>query len=122
MTLATKPVRCHTAPTCRHRTGHARLRQRSSLELPPVVAGLWRIAEWNLDVPARVRWTEQALDLGITSFDRADIYGDYRAETLFGEALKAAPVSPAEAEYTAELRKITSEGNFRPFTEPTTEA
>ena len=61
------------------------------LELSPVVAGLWRIADWNLDVPARVRWIEQALELGISTFDHADIYGDYRAEALFGEALKAAP-------------------------------
>lgn len=61
------------------------------LQLSPIVAGLWRLTEWNLDVPARVRWIEQALELGISSFDHADIYGDYRAETLFGEALKAAP-------------------------------
>lgn len=57
----------------------------------PIVAGLWRIASWNLSVPERVSWIEQALELGITSFDHADIYGDYRAETLFGEALQAAP-------------------------------
>ena len=63
----------------------------SRLELSPVVAGLWRLAEWRLDVPARVRWIEQALELGITSFDHADIYGDYRAEALFGEALQRAP-------------------------------
>lgn len=63
----------------------------ASFELSPIVAGLWRLTEWNLDVPARVRWIEQALQLGISSFDHADIYGDYRAEALFGEALKAVP-------------------------------
>jgi len=60
-------------------------------ELSPIVAGLWRITEWQLDVQQRVRWIEQALELGITTFDHADIYGDYRAEILFGEALKASP-------------------------------
>lgn len=60
-------------------------------ELSPIVAGLWRITEWKLDVQQRVRWIEQALELGFTSFDHADIYGDYRAESLFGEALKASP-------------------------------
>ena len=64
--------------------------QRPAL-LSPVVAGLWRMAEWNLDVPARVRWIEQALELGIDSFDHADIYGGGAVETLFGEALAAAP-------------------------------
>jgi len=62
-----------------------------AIELSPIVAGLWRIADWKLDVQARVRWIEQALELGITSFDHADIYGDYRAEALFGEALERAP-------------------------------
>lgn len=62
-----------------------------ALELSPIVAGLWRITSWNLSVADRVSWIEQALELGITTFDHADIYGDYRAEAVFGEALKAAP-------------------------------
>jgi predicted oxidoreductase len=62
-----------------------------SFELSPIVAGLWRIVDWNLSVAERVRWIEQALELGITSFDHADIYGSYHAESLFGEALKASP-------------------------------
>ncbi|GLQ46436.1 oxidoreductase [Dyella lipolytica] len=62
-----------------------------AFELSPIVAGLWRIVDWNLSVQERVRWIEHALELGISSFDHADIYGDYRAEGLFGEALKAAP-------------------------------
>jgi predicted oxidoreductase len=63
----------------------------SEPELSPIVAGMWRIVGWNLSAQARVRWIEQALELGITSFDHADIYGDYGAETLFGDALRAAP-------------------------------
>lgn len=62
-----------------------------NLQLSPIVAGLWRLTTWGLDVPARVRWIEQALELGITSFDHADIYGDYEEEAVFGAALKAAP-------------------------------
>lgn len=59
--------------------------------LSPVVAGLWQMHTWGHDVAARVRWIEQVLELGITSFDHADIYGGYRVEALFGEALAAAP-------------------------------
>lgn len=61
------------------------------LRLSPVVAGMWRLGEWGLDAAATVHWVEQALALGITSFDHADIYGGYRVEALFGEALAAAP-------------------------------
>ena len=59
--------------------------------LSPITAGLWRLHEWQLDTPALVRWVEQALDLGISSFDHADIYGGYTVEALFGQALAAAP-------------------------------
>ena len=59
--------------------------------LSPVVAGLWRLAEWRLGTQGLVRWVEQALDLGVTSFDHADIYGGYGVEAAFGEALAAAP-------------------------------
>ena len=38
-----------------------------------------------------VRWIEDALALGITSFDHADIYDGYCVEALFGDALAAAP-------------------------------
>ena len=61
------------------------------LHLSPIVAGLWRLHEWGLDTAATVRWIEDALALGITSFDHADIYGGYRVEALFGAALAAAP-------------------------------
>jgi predicted oxidoreductase len=59
--------------------------------LSPIVAGVWRMADWNFDVAGRVRWIEQCLDLGITSFDHADIYGGYTVQSLFGAALAAAP-------------------------------
>ncbi|HET6553383.1 MAG TPA: aldo/keto reductase [Dyella sp.] len=64
---------------------------RNDLALSPIVAGLWRITSWKLSIAERVRWIEQALELGITTFDLADIYGDYEAEGHFGEALKVAP-------------------------------
>jgi predicted oxidoreductase len=61
------------------------------MQLSAIVAGMWRLNEWKLDTPGLVRWIEQVLDLGITSFDHADIYGGYSVEAAFGEALAAAP-------------------------------
>lgn len=61
------------------------------VNLSPIVAGMWRLREWKLDTPALVRWIEQAIDLGITSFDHADIYGGYSVEAMFGNALGAVP-------------------------------
>ena len=56
-----------------------------------MVAGLWQMHTWGQDRAARVRWIQQVLDLGITAFDHADIYGGYTVESLFGEALAAEP-------------------------------
>ena len=61
------------------------------LHLSPIVAGLWRLAEWGLDSAGLQAWIEQALDLGITSFDHADIYGGYAVEAQFGQAMARAP-------------------------------
>ena len=59
--------------------------------LSRIVLGLWRLADWNMTPQQRVALLEQALELGISSVDQADIYGDYQSESLFGEALALAP-------------------------------
>lgn len=56
-----------------------------------IVAGMWRMGEWGMTVEQRVALIEQCLDLGVTTFDHADIYGSYSVEGLFGEALRARP-------------------------------
>jgi predicted oxidoreductase len=60
-------------------------------EVSRVVAGMWRMGEWGMSVEQRVRFVEQCLDLGVFTFDHANIYGAGAVETLFGEALAAAP-------------------------------
>ena len=57
----------------------------------PIVAGVWRMGEWGWNAPQRLRWIEQCMALGVTTFDHADIYGGYAVEALFGEALALAP-------------------------------
>src|SRR3982751_5232008 len=59
--------------------------------LSAVVAGAWRMASWEMDVQARRRWMESCVEIGVTSFALAAIYGDSQVETLVGEALAAAP-------------------------------
>lgn len=59
--------------------------------LSPIVAGAWRLAEWQWTPQQRLAWIEGNLDIGVTSFDHADIYGGYSVEALFGEALALRP-------------------------------
>jgi predicted oxidoreductase len=63
----------------------------NGLELSRIVAGMWRMGEWNMTVEQRVTLIEQCVAMGVTSFDHADIYGNYGVEGLFGEALRAQP-------------------------------
>ena len=59
-------------------------------ELSRLVWGAWRALKVpGLDTPAPLaRFIAEAVEMGVTSFDHADIYGGYRMEALFGEALK----------------------------------
>lgn len=59
--------------------------------LSAVVAGVWRMDRWGWTPAERLRWVEACADLGVTTFDHADIYGGYTVEALFGEALALAP-------------------------------
>ena len=63
----------------------------NKLNLSPIVAGMWRMTEWNLTPEQRLAFIEQCIELGVTSFDHADIYGGYGVEGLFGEALALKP-------------------------------
>ncbi len=51
--------------------------------------GLWRLADWNKSETEVCELIAGCLDLGITTFDHADIYGDYTCESMFGKALAA---------------------------------
>jgi predicted oxidoreductase len=54
--------------------------------------GVWRLSEaQDCSVSANLARIEACLAQGITTFDHADIYGDYSCEALFGEAIKAQP-------------------------------
>jgi predicted oxidoreductase len=59
--------------------------------LSRIVAGMMRLHEWGMDAAALLDFIHGCLDLGITTFDHADIYGSYTCEALFGEALMAEP-------------------------------
>ncbi|WP_108652482.1 aldo/keto reductase [Dongshaea marina] len=50
------------------------------------------MADWGMSPQQRLAFIKQHLELGVTTVDHADIYGDYRCETLFGEALRLEPV------------------------------
>ena len=61
-------------------------------QLSQMAYGVWCLSEaTDTRVNANLARIDACLAQGITTFDHADIYGDYRCEALFGEAIKARP-------------------------------
>jgi predicted oxidoreductase len=56
-----------------------------------IALGLWRLSSWGLSDRQLLDLIHASLDLGVTTFDHADIYGDYTCEQLFGRALALSP-------------------------------
>lgn len=70
-------------------------------EFSRIVLGLWRLASWQKTPQERVSFLQEALELGITTIDQADIYGDYQSERLLGEALHIAPELKKEFQFVS---------------------
>ena len=59
-----------------------------TLELSRIVAGAWRLDNWGFNKENTLDYIKDNIEMGITSFDNADIYGFYTCEDKFGEALE----------------------------------
>jgi len=57
--------------------------------------GIWGKNFTNQEMAKRI---EENVDLGVTTFDHADIYGDYTTEEAFGEAFKDSKISRDDIE------------------------
>ena len=63
----------------------------NDVSISRIVQGFWRLHQWNLDAKQLVDFMHQCVDLGVTSFDTAEVYGNYNSEALLGEALSLDP-------------------------------
>lgn len=68
-----------------------RVQLTEDLSFSRIVHGLWRLAEWNMSSEEILTLIESCMEQGITTFDHADIYGNYACEELFGNALRLRP-------------------------------
>ncbi|WP_314154308.1 aldo/keto reductase family oxidoreductase [Rouxiella badensis] len=60
-------------------------------EFSSMICGYWRLMEWGMTPQQLLAFIDQHVELGITTVDHADIYGNYQCEAAFGEALKLNP-------------------------------
>ncbi|MEM1004823.1 MAG: aldo/keto reductase [Pseudomonadota bacterium] len=83
------------------------------LEMSRLIYGMWRLGD-DADtsathVEAKIR---ACLDQGITTFDQADIYGDYNAEAVLGAALRANPALRNEMEIVTKCDIVAPCGRY----------
>lgn len=64
-----------------------RIKLSEQVDISRIVHGMWRLTEWNFTNEQVIKFVEECLEMGIDTFDHADIYGGYTCETLFGNAL-----------------------------------
>lgn len=69
------------------------------LSFSRLIYGMWRLGDdTDRSTDHVVAKVQACLDQGITTFDQADIYGDYESELILGEALQADPSLRAQME------------------------
>lgn len=71
------------------------------------VVGCWRLADWGMSTHDLVGFLEKCIEMGLTTFDHADIYGDYTCEALFGQALDAMPALKQQCEIIIPIEIIS---------------
>ena len=59
----------------------------NNFSISRIVHGHWRLLDWNFTPQQLLSFTQQAIELGITTFDHADIYGNHECEAHFGATL-----------------------------------
>lgn len=81
-----------------------------ALNISQLVLGLWRLDEWGMRSEDLAAYLAQCVEMGITTFDHADIYGDYKCESLFGKAVKCMPALKQQCEIVTKCNiKLVSE-------------
>ena len=60
-------------------------------ELSRLVQGYWRMLDWNRSTGEHLAFLHAHVDLGVTTVDHADLYGNYNVEARFGEVLAKDP-------------------------------
>jgi len=83
----------------------------ANLAVSRIIYGMWRLAD-DADTSAKhiQAKIEACLEQGISTFDQADIYGGYRAESLLGATLKQAPTLRNQMEVVTKCNIVAPTG------------
>ena len=69
-----------------------------NLSLSQIIRGFWRLDTWELSTDELIDNMKSSIDLGVTSFDTAEIYADTLCESQIGEAFAKDPALRVKVE------------------------
>lgn len=76
----------------------------NEVSLSRIVQGFWRLHTWDFSPKELLDFMKECVSLGVTSFDTAEIYGNYQSEILLGQALALEP------DFRSKIQIITKTG------------
>lgn len=72
-----------------------------------IVQGFWRLTDWNLTTEQLIGFMKACIDMGVTTFDTAEIYAGTECESQMGLAFKQAP------ELRSQIQLVSKTGIFK---------
>lgn len=85
-----------------------RIQLNHTVSISRITQGFWRLHTWNFNTQELVWFMNQCVELGVTSFDTAELYGKYTSEIEIGKALKMDP------QLRSKIQIITKTGINKP--------
>lgn len=77
------------------------------LRLSRIIQGFWRLTEWKWTAPELLDFMHRCSELGVDSFDTAEIYGGTECEAQMGQALAL------DKEFSNKIKIVTKTGISR---------
>ena len=65
-----------------------RIKLSEKTNISKISLGFWRLLDWKISEKELQEYLHNLIELGVTTFDHADIYGNYECEQLFGNAIR----------------------------------
>ena len=86
-----------------------------NLSLSQIIRGFWRLDTWELSIDELIDNMKSSIDLGVTSFDTAEIYADTLCESQIGEAFAKDPALRGKIELISKTGIYKQEINGESF-------
>lgn len=86
-----------------------------NLSLSQIIRGFWRLDTWKLSTDELIDNMKSSIDLGVTSFDTAEIYADTLCESQIGEAFAKDPALRGKVELISKTGIYKQEINGESF-------